>query len=87
MKFRARMEGSEVMIFAACPHSSAWLESMGKHSIKAEFLSFVGKMGIEAAFVEGKIFETQKVIGRDKLADSGLLKGKFDALEDIKKPK
>lgn len=84
MKFRASLSGKEVLIYPACPHSSAWFESMGKRTIKAQELHWVGKMGVEMAMVTGQIKEAQRTLGIENLNKDGVLKGKFDMLDNLK---
>lgn len=86
MRFTAREMDGEYQIAPACPHSDAWLQSMGKRYIKATDLHWVGKMGIEVAMVSGPIKGLQKALGKDGIDKNGtLLRGRFDMLDQSKK--
>ncbi|HEY3526380.1 MAG TPA: hypothetical protein VGK47_09300 [Nitrososphaeraceae archaeon] len=84
MSFYASLSGRDIVIKGACPHAIAWLESMGKMSIKPNELHWVGKMGIEVCMVKGEVKRLQREIGRDKIDRTGLLTGKFDALDKMR---
>lgn len=85
MQFKASIVGNEALIQPVCPHSHAWFESMGKRYIKPNELHWVGKMGIELAIVDGHTKRLQKELGEDKISPKGILKGKFDMLDYLKK--